>query len=111
MAARHGHLDIVKLLLQHPDIDVNLQDKDDCTALMIAIIGGNKDIVELLLKYENIEKHKKINVNLPGPDDCTALILAVEANNVEENKLEMVKLLLEHPGIDINAKKKVVAPP
>ena len=61
---------------------------------MMAIIDDNKGIVELLLK-------NRADVNLKGPDGCTALMLAAEAKN-----LEIVKLLLETPGIEINAQTK-----
>lgn len=48
----------MKLLLAHPQIDVNAQTKDGATPLIIAAGYGYIDIVRLLLK------HPKINVNI-----------------------------------------------
>ena len=50
-AAENGHLEIVKLLLQH-DADVNTRKKDGDTALTAAIVAPTsyKDIVEVLLQ-------------------------------------------------------------
>ena len=50
-AAENGHLEIVKLLLQH-NADVNTRKKDGDTALTAAIVapGSYKDIVEVLLQ-------------------------------------------------------------
>jgi hypothetical protein len=43
-AAEHGHTDIVKLLLQQPDVDTAATDRDGLTALDVAMEAGHKDV-------------------------------------------------------------------
>lgn len=124
-----GKQEIVKLLLDHEDIDVNIQDEKGKTALMYAAEHNHKEIVELLLNHPNVKD--KIDVNLEcnlgdvpffTPEmrkmpnkmlenfaswevlhslrrrvRATALSLAAS-----EGHEEVVKLLLNHPKIDVN---------
>jgi len=56
LAAEGGHIFIVKLLLQHPDIDVNSRNgPGGATALMGASRRGHSRIVELLLQHPRCE--------------------------------------------------------
>lgn len=56
LAAEGGHIFIVKLLLQHPDIDVNSRNGPrGATALMAASRRGHSRIVELLLQHPRCE--------------------------------------------------------
>jgi ankyrin repeat protein len=47
-------IDNIKMLLSHPDIDVNIQDGDGRTALSIACNGGHVNIVKLLINKSKI---------------------------------------------------------
>ena len=61
-AAQEGHIEIVQLLLQHPNIDVNQHDRQHAiTPLFIASIQGHVEIVRLLLLQPNIA----LNTNYP----------------------------------------------
>jgi len=80
-ACKNGHIVIVKLLLEHPDIDVNL-----CTPLYCACSNGHIDIVQLLLEHPNI------NLNY-----CVPLVEAFYSGHIE-----IVKLLLKQKDIDVN---------
>merc|ERR1712168_634833 len=51
-AAEHGHIEIVKLLMQHPDINLSATDNDGLTALSVAMEAGHRDIGVLL--YANM---------------------------------------------------------
>jgi len=67
LAAEGGHIFIVKLLLQHPDIDVNSRNgPGGATALMGASRRGHSRIVELLLQ------HPRCEVNAHDKDGNTA---------------------------------------
>lgn len=67
LAAEGGHIFIVKLLLQHPDIDVNSRNgPGGATALMGASRRGHSRIVELLLQ------HPRCEVDLNDKDGNTA---------------------------------------
>jgi ankyrin repeat protein len=57
-AVFYGHLDMTKLLCEHPKTDINAVDKYGCTALMYAVSPNKTEktvkiaIVELLLQHE-----------------------------------------------------------
>ena len=86
MAASHmGHLDVVKLLLSHPGVDVNALDH-------VRRLGANclfmAFITRLFLYIQN--------------GRTTALMKAAHMGH-----LEIVKLLLAYPSVDVNAQDKV----
>ena len=90
-AIKYETKDAVKLLLNHPKIDVNMQ-SDNCEApLIIAIKYVRIDILKLLLN------HPKIDINIKSKDGKSALSIAVKKENIE-----IVQLLLDHPGIEID---------
>ncbi|KAH6874837.1 ankyrin repeat-containing domain protein, partial [Coprinopsis sp. MPI-PUGE-AT-0042] len=51
VAARKGHINIVKQLLEVPGINVNAVSRSGKTALSWALIGGHKEIADLLLAF------------------------------------------------------------
>ncbi len=87
-ASLNGDLEKVTEILNQ-DMDVNLADKDNRTALMFASFNGNHEIVNLLL-------NKGANINLMDVNNRTALMFAASGPYPET-----VKLLLEH-GADPN---------
>ncbi|KRZ04010.1 KN motif and ankyrin repeat domain-containing protein 2 [Trichinella zimbabwensis] len=52
-AAEHGHKDIVRLLLDVPEIDASMVDQDGSTALSVAIDNGHKNIGMLIYAHLN----------------------------------------------------------
>ncbi|XP_061217813.1 photoreceptor ankyrin repeat protein [Neopsephotus bourkii] len=86
VACYKGFVDIVPLLQQCPYIDVNQQDKDGNTALMMAAQAGHITIVNYLLNYyPGLEVDKRdprgltalMKAAVQGQQDCvTALLLA-----------------------------------
>ena len=100
-ACKMGHLEAVRELLKNPDIEVNVENDDDWTALMFGVIEGHLEIVKELLK------HPDINPNIDNDNDnFTALHLACKKKNVE-----IVKELLKHPKTDLNAVDDFGNPP
>ncbi|XP_030375768.1 ankyrin repeat and KH domain-containing protein mask isoform X4 [Scaptodrosophila lebanonensis] len=87
-AASAGHLDIVKLLLNH-NADVNAHCATGNTPLMFACAGGHVDVVKVLLKHG-------ANVEEQNENGHTPLMEAASAGHVE-----VAKVLLEH-GAGIN---------
>lgn len=90
-AARDNNEYLTKFLLSVPDININVQDKQGNTPLMIAICWAHTNIIELLLK------DPKIDVNIQSQTGTTALILAAE-----RDYRDAVKLLLAISNIKIN---------
>lgn len=90
-ASRHNRIDILQLLLAHPDIDVNISDSDGITPLLDAVCKNHIDIVQLLLQ------NPRTDINAQNNLGKTALIGASTLNLPD-----IVRLLLAHPDIDVN---------
>lgn len=94
-AARTGNIEIIRKLLDTVSVDVNVQDLEGNTALLIAIENGYENIVQILLAT------KDIDVNIQNSAGTFALLQA--AFYAREN---IVKLLLAVPDININEQHK-----
>ncbi|CAL1298237.1 unnamed protein product [Larinioides sclopetarius] len=97
-AVRRGHLEVVKLLLNHCKTDVNAKDKYDKSCLYVAAVKGYKTIVQDLLRHPKID----VNAKYTCYDHFTPLHIAVQ-----KNLCEIVKALLRHPNIDLNIKDRL----
>ena len=87
-AARDGNIDAIELLLKK-HVDINVDDKNGVTALMLASGNGHTQVIELLLK-----KHP--DINLQAKNGVTALMLASLNGHIQ-----IVDLLLkEHANIN-----------
>ena len=91
IACRVGHVDVVRQLLGHLGIQVNLGDQFDWTPLHWACDGGHADVVRQLLS------HPDIQVNLAPQHGWTPLLFACN-----EGLVDAVRQLLSHPGIQVN---------
>ena len=90
VAASASHLDVVKLLLSHTDIDVNAGDD---TPLYLATWGRHRyEIARVLLNNSNIDVNKRSEGWHP---------IYTPAHNGDS---AMVKLLIKHPKTDVNSK-------
>ena len=94
-AARDGNIDIVKLLLKE-HVDINIQDENGETALMLASKNGHIQVVELLLK-------EHADVNIQNQDGLTAIMLAIE--NV---RTQVVEILGEQVDDDIQDENAMI---
>ena len=123
LAVEKGNIEIVKLLLTKEDIDVNkyciyeldrngvyLERKEKKTPLYLAVEKENIEIVKLLISHPNIDinanciyEHEiydnEININEINNKIMTMLHFAVDKKNIE-----LIKLLLSNPNIDIDNK-------
>jgi signal recognition particle subunit SEC65 len=126
-AARNGHSEIVKLLLEKDGIDVNSMDNYGRTPLSRAAENGHLDVVKLLLDKDSVDVDSKdsgrrtplswavqnrhseivklllekdgIKINFVDRDNQTPFTWAVE-----RGYLDIVKLLLEKEGVNIDSK-------
>ena len=73
--------DVVTVLLDHPSVEVNLQNKNGITALMLAAGSGNTAIVAKLLE------HKSIDTSLKDNENYTALWWGENSKNDQVVKL------------------------
>lgn len=89
--SRIGDIEKVKKIV-NKKIDINYQDKQGNTALLLAIINGKFDVAKLLLKQD------AVNVDIQNKDGKTALILAVDHRNVSL----VVELLQFKPDLEIS---------
>jgi ankyrin repeat protein len=80
-ASRNGLKEIVQLLLKHECINVNQQNNDGRTALMLASFVGHKEIIEMLLK------HKDIQTTQQDEKGFSALRWAIERGHKEIAKI------------------------
>ncbi|XP_041346697.1 ankyrin repeat, SAM and basic leucine zipper domain-containing protein 1-like [Gigantopelta aegis] len=74
-AAKTGNTEVVKLLLKE-NVDVNVQDEEGVTALMIASENGHTQVVDLLLKAN-------VDVNVQDEEGVTALMIASENGHTQ----------------------------
>jgi ankyrin repeat protein len=103
LAAFSGNLDLVNKLLGE-GVDVNVKDRDSCTALMWAAVSGKRDVAKLLLtKGADVNAKIKSIQLCPACGNTTALHFATVNGN-----RDMVEFLLSN-GADINAKSDVGA--
>jgi ankyrin repeat protein len=72
----------VKLLLNYPNIDVNIQNEHGVTALMMAVSNSygfsTEETVKMLLKHPNID------VNIQDENGWTALMYAIKYSNINK---------------------------
>jgi ankyrin repeat protein len=94
-----NHPEIVQVLLQHEEINVNVQDEKGDTALIWAAEKGRTEVVKRLLK------HPLIDVNVQDNIGQTALMLSVYKRK-KIPILEIVKELLKRKEIDVNLQNR-----
>ncbi len=76
LASHNGHLEVVRLLLAHQDVDVNKTRKaDGATALIIASHDGRVELVRLLLAHPDVE------ANRTSTDGRSALCFASQSGH------------------------------
>ena len=66
-ASFYNHAEVVKVLLAHPHINVNVQDMSDSTPLLNGCFKGNVSVVQVLLK------DPRVDVTLKDDERCTPL--------------------------------------
>ena len=95
IAARNGNVEIARLLLAQPGIDVNVKNKWKSTPLMLAAGVGHLEVVELLLG------HADTKVDLQAAYYGRTALIEAALNG----HLDVVEKLVAH-GADVNATDK-----
>ena len=97
------NIDIVKLLIESKRVDIDIQDKDDNTALLIAVKQKNTDIVEKLLA-------KGANANIHNIKNEMPIIMALNSigsrssdfNSIDSRISPKIIMDLINSGADVN---------
>ena len=117
-ATEEGHADIVRILLEHDDIDTNIgKSGNEGSALFIAAESGNSEIVKDLLLQPQIEvnsRHKTESItplvmaSRNGYLNVVKMLLRCSKTQVEINKLDIFEDLDDNGRsmIDILRKSK-----
>ena len=92
VAVQNGHVGLVHLLLEHPDIDVNCVDRGGLTALHMACFKGQESVARALVAARGQD-----SLNLASFRALTPLMTAVLEGNPA-----VVELLLEQPSLEVN---------
>jgi len=95
-ASKEGNIKTVEELLAKKGIDVNARNRYGNTPLQMAAGRGHVKIVEMLLK-------EGADVNAQNMYDVSVLQSIVIGRN-EDQFIEIMKMLLEHPEIKVNVK-------
>jgi len=91
VACLHGHLEVVKLLLSHPAIDVNCGNLDGVLPVHLAAGNGFSEILDLLLR------HPTVDINKPDVDGATAFW-----KTAQEGKFNTLEMLLANQQVNVN---------
>ncbi|KAL8691941.1 MAG: hypothetical protein Q9218_002923, partial [Villophora microphyllina] len=94
-AIANSHGEVVKYLLNAPNIEINTVDSSrrDYSPLMLAILHGQEEMVNMILRIRSLD----VNLQTPNQYRSTALGLASYGGNVG-----IVRSILGHPGCDVN---------
>lgn len=87
IAARRNDIESAQYLLEAKDIDVNQISGIGRTAIIVASLYGNKEIVELMLK------HNDLDLSSASMFDASATAIGVAAR---QNNIETLTLLVNH---------------
>jgi len=85
LAADNNHLEVVKVLLEAPNIQVNTQDNAGWTALHFAVYSGHLEVVKRLLSAPGID------LKIKAKDNWTALMLAIK--NKHQDVIDIFKAI------------------
>ena len=93
LAGEKGHQDIVRSLVQHPGVEINMKDQDGYTGLIWAADNGHLEAVTEFLN------HADIDVNAVDLDGHSALTWAADRSHTP-----IVSLLLDRSDLHVNVK-------
>ncbi|OHT02186.1 hypothetical protein TRFO_30805 [Tritrichomonas foetus] len=98
IAASTGCIEMMKYILSIDNVNINFKDGNSMTPIFRAIDVGSVECVQLFIQQPNIE------LNICNKSRATPLIYAINLlGSVNPSKhLEIVKLLIKTPGIDLN---------
>ena len=129
LCLKYGHTHLVKILLQHNDIDITNINSEVCTALHIVAKDGNTEILDILISDSRFAKlinetddvgYTPLNI-AAFKGKCDAVRLLLNCDLIDPNKpdagnytplhnavysghVSVVKVILQHPNVLIDVK-------
>jgi ankyrin repeat protein len=92
--SRDSNINVIRLLLNHPEIDVNIGCNGGTTPLLLAIDNNNIDAVKILLADE------RIDINQEDSMGITPIVIAYDLGHEEIINLLLNDKRLELVGLD-----------
>ena len=94
-AIANNDVDVARLLLDQPEIDLGVIDtsRNDATPLMLAASLRRTQILPIILHKPGLD----VNARSPGPSKSTALTIAASTGDPQ-----VVRQILSHPDVDVN---------
>ena len=100
-ASEGGHSKIVRMLLSHPKTDVN-KDAKGMTSLWLAFHTGQKEIVQLILDYPDVNVAKGKTMDAKGHLEIRNLLFDDIKRNVSLNEEFMINVVVENAtGVEL----------
>lgn len=100
LAAREGHLEVLRTLLETREIDINSQNDTGMSPILLAAESGHIEVVQALLATGKVELDSKSH------HEESAFLLAAQNGH-----LKVVQALLNTSKVDINSKNKLEQSP
>ena len=88
IASQNGHFQVVELLVKEHS-DINQQDEDEWTALIIASENGHFQVVELLLK-EQADINQQEGKGWTAPMIAITMVISKSLNYYSKNMLTVI---------------------
>ena len=110
IAIENQNIGVIRLLLDHPNVELQVRDNSGETEWVYCWKTNNYEIIKMYI--ECIKRNEQLqiqqqqwNVNETNNMGCNALIHICESKNILSSSIKIAKLLLEN-GIDINAREQ-----
>lgn len=92
-ASQNGRTEVLRFLLDHPNINVNIRNGTGATSLFMACQSNKEEAVQILLA------DKRVVSGIPDGNGCSPIFAAAQFGF-----WGIVKRLVRHPGVDVNQK-------
>ena len=100
LAVKYNHLEVLKILVAKEGIGLNATDKHGYNILQRACNEGKEEIVKVIIDHIKIKTPNWLTEYINTPTELGETPLAIAAIS---GHLNIVELLLEQEGIDVNA--------
>merc|ERR1712156_795021 len=108
----NGHKSVVKVLLEHPDIEVNEKRDDGRTALHYAVLVDNVEVTRMLLKHQGLDLVNLDVGSLDGGQGCISIVAEAKRKRAQvtssASSTTMSNLSAEGAKTDEKVRREIV---